>query len=248
VNSQYIFGVNAVTERLKLGKDGIEKCLIKSGDLSSRLSDLLLSAEQIACGIERVSDEDFSKMTEVNHQGVGLILHPPKVKHENYLYELLNKQEENHLLLVLDGVTDPRNLGACLRSAATLGVDAVIVPKDNSAPLNDAAMKTASGGASHVPLIQVVNLSRCLNKLKDEGVWIVGTLLDSSQSISDIDLKGNIAIVMGSEEKGLRQKTLKNCDFLATIPMQTENFGFNVSVATGICLYEVQRQRQESLK
>ena len=175
-------------------------------------------------------------------------MHPPKVKHENYLYELLSKQDENHLLLVLDGVTDPRNLGACLRSAATLGVNAVIVPKDNSAPLNDAAMKTASGGASHVPLIQVVNLSRCLKKLKDEGVWIVGTLLDSSQSISDIDLKGNIAIVMGSEEKGLRQKTLKNCDFLATIPMQTESFGFNVSVATGICLYEVQRQRRESLK
>ncbi|MFT7684682.1 MAG: 23S rRNA (guanosine2251-2'-O)-methyltransferase [Candidatus Azotimanducaceae bacterium] len=248
MNSQKVFGVNAVVERLKRGHEGIEKLIIKRGELSPRLNDVLLMAEQISCGIDRVSDEDLSQMTDINHQGVGLILHPPKAMHENHLYELLNKQEGQQLLLVLDGVTDPRNLGACLRSAATLGVDAVIVPKDNSAPLNDAAMKTASGGASHVPLIQVVNLGRCLKKLKEEGVWIVGTLLEAEQSISEIDLKGNIAIVMGSEEKGLRQKTVKNCDFLATIPMQTENFGFNVSVATGICLYEVQRQRHLTAK
>ena len=243
-----MFGVNAIVERLKLGHEGIEKLMIRRGELSPRLSDLLLMAEQISCGIERVSNEDLSKMTETNHQGVGLVLRSPKEQHENLLFELLNRKSEPHLLLILDGVTDPRNLGACLRSAATLGVDAVIVPKDNSAPLNDAAMKTASGGASHVPLIQVVNLGRCLKKLKEEGVWIVGTLLEASQSISEVDLKGNIAIVMGSEEKGLRQKTLKNCDFLATIPMQTENFGFNVSVASGICLYEAQRQRNLQTK
>jgi len=257
LSSQRIFGINAVTARLELGKAEIEKILIKKGELSSRLNDLLLLAEQTGCFIERVSDEALDEMTSITHQGVGLLLHSPKAKNEHYLYELLKqekvKQEkvkqkkEPLLLLVLDGVTDPRNLGACLRSAATLGVHAVIVPKDNSAPLNDAAMKTASGGASYIPLIQVVNLARCLGQLKKAGVWIVGTLLEDSQNITDVDLKGPIAIVMGSEEKGMRHKTTQCCDFLVNIPMQNENFGFNVSVATGICLYEVQRQRRAAI-
>ncbi|MBL4681013.1 MAG: 23S rRNA (guanosine(2251)-2'-O)-methyltransferase RlmB [Pseudomonadales bacterium] len=252
MSSQRIFGINAVTARLGLGKAEIEKILIKKGELSSRLNDLLLLAEQTGCFIERVSDEALDEMTSITHQGVGLLLHSPKVKNEHFLYELLEQEKANQkkeplLLLVLDGVTDPRNLGACLRSAATLGVHAVIVPKDNSAPLNDAAMKTASGGASYVPLIQVVNLARCLTQLKKAGVWIVGTLLEDSQNITAVDLKGHIAIVMGSEEKGMRHKTTKCCDFLVNIPMQNENFGFNVSVATGICLYEVQRQRRATI-
>lgn len=243
MSNQRIFGINAVTARLGLGKDEIEKVLIRKGELSTRLNDLLLLAEQTGCHIERVGDEVLDEMTSIAHQGTGLLMRSPKAKNEHYLHELIEQETDELLFLVLDGVTDPRNLGACLRSAATLGVHAVIVPKDNSAPLNDAAMKTASGGASYVPLIQVVNLARCLDRLKKAGVWIVGTLLEDSEKISNIDLKGPIAIVMGSEEKGMRQKTTKCCDFLVNIPMQNENFGFNVSVATGICLYEVQRQR-----
>ena len=140
-------------------------------------------------------------------------------------------------------MTDPGNLGACLRSAATMGVEAVIAPKNASAPINADAIKRSSGGAGQVPYLQVVNLARCMEQLKSAGVWILGTVLDAEQAISDIDLGDHIAIVMGSEGKGLRENTRKHCDFLARIPMVNDALGFNVSVATGICLYEVNRQR-----
>ena len=159
------------------------------------------------------------------------------------LEQLLKETRGKRLFLLLDGVTDPGNLGACLRSAASLGVDAVIAPKNASAPVNADAIKRSSGGAEQVPYIQVVNLARCMEQLKSAGVWVVGTALDAVQPISDIDLNDHIAIVMGSEGKGIRPNTRKHCDFLARIPMVNESLGFNVSVATGICLYEVNRQR-----
>jgi 23S rRNA (guanosine2251-2'-O)-methyltransferase len=162
---------------------------------------------------------------------------------EKQLDEVLEADNGPLLLLILDGVTDPRNFGACLRSAATLGAHAVIVPRDNSAPLNAAAAKTASGGASVVPVIAVVNLARCMEQLKARGIWIVGTLLDAPQALGQVDLTGDIALVMGSEERGMRDRTKKACDYLASIPMPYAALGFNVSVATGICLYEAVRQR-----
>jgi len=239
-----IYGINAVASRLKVSGRGVQRLLIRAGSLSARLQAILDLGEQIECTVERVSDKQLSTMTEVNHQGVGLIVASSTTLSEDNLFVMLEDNHDDVLLLVLDGVTDPRNLGACLRSAASLGVVAVIVPKNNSAPLNEAAMKTASGGAAAVPLVRVVNLARCLVKLREYGVWIVGTVLDTQLQICDVDLTGNIALVMGSEGKGLRQKTVKYCDFLANIPMASDSFGLNVSVATGICLYEVDRQRR----
>jgi 23S rRNA (guanosine2251-2'-O)-methyltransferase len=122
-------------------------------------------------------------------------------------------------------------------------VNGVIQPKDRSAPLNDAAMKTASGAAAAIPVIEVVNLARTMKMLQESGVWIVGTTLNAEQTLTEIDLTGPIALVLGSEEKGIRAGTAKHCDYLATIPMLNDGFGFNVSVAAGICLYEVTRQR-----
>ena len=242
--NETIFGINAVQSRLRLSADGVERLFLRTGALSHRLQQVLELGTVTGCVIERISIDRLSHMTDVNHQGVALEIRLAPVGNENDLLDILAGQNKDILLLVLDGITDPRNLGACLRSAATMGVHAVIVPKNSSAPLNDAAVKTASGGAAYVPLVQVVNLARCLRRLQEQGVWIVGTLLEAELAITDIDMTGHIALVMGSEEKGLRPKTTRYCDFLVSIPMINKNFGLNVSVATGICLYEANRQRQ----
>jgi len=215
-------------------------CLtVREGKLNARQQSLVELALSVGCRIER----GLVGRDELASQGVSLSIRPPGVRSDKELEAQLAGDSANLLFLVLDGVTDPRNFGACLRSAASFGVDGVIVSKDNSAPLNDAAIKTASGAASLVRIYQVVNLSRCLDTLKKHGVWVVGTALEDSQLLTEIDLKGNIALVVGSEESGIRQKTREKCDFLATIPCPYPGLSLNVSVATGICLYEINRQR-----
>lgn len=245
LDQEFLVGINAVASRLATGPRGISELLIRRGEGSFRLQALADQAQNLGVAVREVDDKLLASISSLNHQGVALAVAPLQVLDDAGLANILEAQPTGLLLLILDGVTDPRNFGACLRSAATLGVQAVIVPKDNSAPLNAAAAKTASGGASLVPVVQVVNLSRCMDQLKEAGVWLVGTLLDAEQSLSDIDMTGNIAIVMGSEERGMRQKTRRNCDYLVTIPMPCADIGFNVSVATGICLYEVVRQRRQ---
>ena len=211
--------------------------------MSHRLAEIEKLARDTGCPIAHRSEAELDKMTQLTHQGVALVVAATAARSEAYLDKLLEDSNNKLLFLVLDGVTDPRNLGACIRSAATLGVDAVIVPKDKSAPLNDAAIKTASGGAAIVPFVQVTNLARTLTRLKKYNVWIVGTLLDAAETIDNVDLTGNIAVVLGAEDKGLRKNTIDHCDFLASIPMVSGELGFNVSVAAGICLYEASRQR-----
>ena len=222
---------------------GIHRLLLREGELSARLEAALDRAKSAGIPCSRVSEDELKSLTDVNHQGIGLEVDQIRAVDESALYDLLDDPPTPPLFLILDGVTDPRNLGACIRSAATLGVQGVIQPKDRSAPLNDAAMKTASGAAAAIPVIEVVNLSRTMKMLQESGVWIVGTTLNAEQSLSDIDLVGPIALVLGSEEKGIRAGTARHCDYLATIPMLNDGFGFNVSVAAGICLYEVCRQR-----
>jgi len=237
-----VYGIHAVES--KLHSATAKRLYVRQGNDSGRLTRLIQLAEKAGCTIERVSPEGLSRLCggQKSHQGVVLDLSADRIPARS-LAQLLLKSERKKLFLVLDGVTDPGNLGACLRSAATMGVDAVIAPRNASAPLNADAIKRSSGGASHVPYLQVVNLARCMEQLKAAGVWILGTVLQADQSISDIDLNEHIAIVMGSEGKGLREKTIKHCDFIARIPMVYDELGFNVSVATGICLYEAQRQR-----
>ena len=241
-DNRRVYGIHAVEHCLR---SATPECLfIRDGRDTVRLKELLRLAREVGCPIERISREGLSDLIEgqKSHQGVVLLVasgSQPEVSLEQLLKEPKNKR----LFLMLDGVTDPGNLGACLRSAATLGVDAVIAPKNASAPLNADAIKRSSGGADLVPYIQVVNLARCIKQLQAAGVWMVGTVMEAGQSISDIDLNDHIAIVMGSEGKGLRDKTRKYCDFLARIPMVNDALGFNVSVAAGICLYEVHRQR-----
>jgi len=159
------------------------------------------------------------------------------------LFKIIDNLDEPAFLLILDGVVDPHNLGACLRTASGAGVHAVIAPKDRSAPMTDTVRKVACGGAEDVPFVQVTNLARTIRDLKEKGIWFVGTTHDADKTIYDIDMNGPLAIIMGSEEKGMRRLTHELCDFVARIPMYGKVDNLNVSVATGICLYEAVRQR-----
>ena len=147
------------------------------------------------------------------------------------------------LVLVLDCIQDPHNLGACLRTADAAGVACVVMPKDKSAPITDTVLLVSCGGAENVPLVKVTNLARAMDKLKDLGVWLVGTADEATKSIYEVDLKGPIGIVMGAEGEGMRRLTGEHCDFLVQIPMRGKVECLNVSVATGVCLFEAVRQR-----
>jgi len=158
--------------------------------------------------------------------------------------DLAENQRDTLLLLVLDGVTDPHNLGACLRVADGAGVHAVIAPKDHAAGINAVVAKVASGAAETIPYFMVTNLARTLQELKERNVWVIGTSDDAPKSVYQVDLTGPVALVLGAEGQGMRQLTRKTCDELASIPMRGAVESLNVSVASGICLYEARRQRE----
>lgn len=166
-----------------------------------------------------------------------------KLLQESDLYELVALLKHPPLVLILDGLQDPHNLGACLRTADGAGVDAVVLPKDRSVSITDTVRKVACGGAEGVPVAQITNLARVMKQLKEMGLWLVGTADQAAQSLYSIDLTGPIGLVMGSEGKGVRRLTSENCDFLARLPMAGKVESLNVSVATGVCLYEAVRQR-----
>jgi len=232
-----IYGIHAVQMAIAAGQG--TRLTVREGKLNQRQAQLIELAREHGCEVVR---EEIASGSNLADQGVALEIRNPVFRTEKELKDQL-QESEHPLYLVLDGITDPRNFGACLRSAVSFGVTGVIVPKDNSAPLNEAAIKTASGAASLVPIFQVVNLSRCLETLKKANIWVVGAILGADQKLVDIDLKGGIALVMGSEDAGIRQKTREKCDFLAEIPTSGPELSLNVSVATGICLYEAHSQR-----
>lgn len=167
----------------------------------------------------------------------------PQVLTEDALFEVMDKLDHPPFLLLLDNVQDPHNLGACLRSADGAGVDAVIVPKDRSVMLTETVRLIACGAAESVPFVQVTNLARTMDELRSRNIWLVGTADEAERSIYETDLKGPLGIVMGSEGSGLRRLTREKCDFLVSLPMHGKVESLNVSVATGICLYEAVRQR-----
>jgi len=178
-----------------------------------------------------------------NHQGVAARAKPVQAKGENELLSQLDALDGAPLLLVLDTITDPHNLGACLRTADAAGVHAVIAPKDKAVGITATVSKVACGAAESVPFYQVTNLARTLKELQDRGIWLFGTAGEASESVYKTDLKGPIAIVMGAEGKGLRRLTREACDHLIHIPMAGDVSSLNVSVATGVCLFEAVRQR-----
>lgn len=243
-----IFGVHAVTSMLEKHPGQALKLLVKTGNRSARLNDLCALARKVNCPIEELAAEHLDSMASGPHQGAVLKIKVLPELSEKYLDDLMDalasKANYAILLIILEGVTDPRNLGACLRSAAAAQADAVIIPKRNSADLSPAAIKVASGGSELVPLIRVTNLGRTIDGLKARGIWTTATLPDASLDLSQVDMTGHTALILGSEGKGIREGTLKRCDYLANIPMPRSSFSLNVSVAAGIALYEVIRQRK----
>lgn len=238
-----VFGIHAVTSLISRQPEQIIALHLLSGREDEKLSMIVSSAQQLGIQTQSHDRESLDQLVgEVVHQGVVAICKPLKTYSEAWLDQLLDKTEQP-LLLVLDGVTDPHNLGACLRTADAAGVHAVIVPKDRAAPLNATVRKVACGAAEAMPVVSVTNLSRTLNDLKKAGVWVVGTAGEAEQSIYQSDVKGSIALVMGAEGKGMRRLTREHCDLLINLPMSGEVSSLNVSVATGVCLYEIVRQR-----
>jgi 23S rRNA (guanosine2251-2'-O)-methyltransferase len=239
-----VIGIHAVTELLNQRQTAVKQLLLQSGRNDDRLNSIRELAQREAIAIEELSRKEMDQRFGGVHQGVAAISDSAtKMNTEKDLLRILDELKGEPLLLVLDGVTDPHNLGACLRTADAAGVDAVIVPKDKSATLNATVRKVASGAAETVNLFAVTNLARCLETLKDRGIWLVGTADEAEKTLFEQDLTGGIALVMGSEGSGLRRLTREHCDFLVSIPMAGELSSLNVSVAAGVCLFEAARQR-----
>ncbi len=244
-----IFGLHAVTSLLNRNPGRVRRLLVQQGRRDERLQTLLDKAEAHRIKVIELAKAELEQRAGGGrHQGVIAECEPIKALSEKALDVLLDNAGSAPLVLVLDGVTDPHNLGACLRTADAAGVAVVIAPKDKSAPLNATVAKVACGAAEVVPYIQVTNLARTLQSLQQRGIWITGTAGEAEASVYETDLTGPCALVMGAEGKGMRRLTRENCDQLINIPMAGEVSSLNVSVATGVCLFEVVRQRQLKAK
>ncbi len=237
-----IFGFHAVTARLRHEAASVEEIYVDTARHDQRMKDLLKAAAAVAVRIIQADDTRLSNMVGTRrHQGV--VAKAGEVSLARNLDELLDAVEGAPLLLVLDGITDPHNLGACLRVADGAGAHAVIAPKDRAVGLNATAAKVASGAAESVPYITVTNLARTLRDLKERGIWLIGTTEDAEQSLYQADFTGPTALILGSEGEGMRRLTREHCDFLVHIPMYGAVESLNVSVASGVCLFEARRQR-----
>ena len=244
--SETAYGIHAVDVILRRSPERIIALSIQSDRNDKRIQGLLSLAQNQGIAVDRLTKADLDEMVSERHQGVVAVIKPRQADGgvaERDLSSYL-KGIDCPLVLVLDGVTDPHNLGACLRSADAAGVAAVIVPKDNSAELNAVARKVASGAADVIPLVRVTNLARTLRSLKELGIWIVGTTGEADTLVYDQDLSIPTALVMGAEGPGMRRLTTEACDFLVKLPMAGDVSSLNVSVATGICLFEAVRQRR----
>ena len=239
-----VFGIHAVTTLLQRSPDQAVEIWVQKGRLDDRMKKVIHLAEEQGLTILEADKGLLNQKVDGNHQGIVALRKPVQGKSEKNLPDILDAIQGDALVLILDGVTDPHNLGACLRTADAAGVHLVVAPKDKSAPLNATAAKVACGAAEAVPYIQVTNLSRTMKDLQERGIWIVGTAGEADKSIYEQSLTGSIAIVMGAEGAGMRRLTREHCDYLVNIPMAGEVSSLNVSVATGVILFEAIRQRK----
>ncbi|MEI8594067.1 23S rRNA (guanosine(2251)-2'-O)-methyltransferase RlmB [Photobacterium sp. SP02] len=244
MRNDMIFGIHAVSAVLGSDPARFIEVFVLKGRQDERVLPLLNELQRLGVTIQQTGRKALDdKADGGSHQGIVARVKPGKQYNEQDLDDLL-EGKDNPLLLILDGVTDPHNLGACLRNADAAGVVAIIVPKDRAAQLNATASKVACGAAEVVPLIRVTNLARTMRALQDKGIWIVGTAGEATHDLYQSKLTGPLAIVMGAEGEGMRRLTRETCDDLIKIPMAGTVSSLNVSVATGICLFEAVRQRQ----
>lgn len=241
----YFYGIHAITSILEHRPTDALSLFIQQGKQDDKtLKKLLSLVETFGVSVQFASRDKLSKLcNSPQHQGVVLHARPLAFTHENELANIAKK--EKCLLLVLDQITDAHNLGACIRSAVAMGVDAIVCPRKNTAPLTPTVSKVAVGSAELIPVIAVSNLARCLAQLKENGVFVYGTALDdTAKPVYECDFTDKTAIVMGSEGEGMRRLTTDSCDQLVYIPMTEKVQSLNVSVATGMMLYEASRQRR----
>jgi 23S rRNA (guanosine2251-2'-O)-methyltransferase len=240
--TQILFGFHAVTVRLKSAPKSILEIHVETSRRDQRMRQFIDRARDAGAKLIESDDERLQKLSGSHrHQGVAARVEAIAISHS--LDDTLDAVEGPPLLLVLDGVTDPHNLGACLRVADGAGAHAVIAPKDHAVGVNATVAKVASGAADTVPYFMVTNLARTLNELKERDIRVIGTSDDATQSLYDLDLSGPVALVLGAEGSGMRQLTAKTCDELVRLPMAGAVESLNVSVASGVCLYEAVRQR-----
>ena len=238
-----VFGLHAVEAVLR-SPGRVRELWLDAGRRDQRMRDLASRTEQAKVRVQWTDKDKLDELSQQGrHQGAVARVRPSQALGESALEDLLVQLTEPSFFLVLDGIQDPHNLGACLRTADGAGVHAVITPRDRAVGLHPTLRKVASGAAETVPFIQVTNLARTLRMLQDAGVRIVGTAGEGEQDLYQADLTGPLAIVMGAEGKGMRRLTREHCDLLVRLPMRGGVESLNVSVATGVCLYEALRQR-----
>jgi 23S rRNA (guanosine2251-2'-O)-methyltransferase len=244
---EWLYGLHSVQAILERYPERVIELFLQEGREDGRVTALLVLARKAGLKAQvvprKVLDQQFEPGTV--HQGVAIRYRPASVLDEHDLDRIVTEAAGPCFLLFLDGITDPHNLGACLRTADAAGVDAVVTTRDKSAGLSPAVRKVAVGAAETLPFVQVTNLARTLQRVREQGIWVYGTALsDSARSLYDTDLRGNLGLVMGAEGAGLRRLTQECCDGLVFIPMAGTVQSLNVSVATGVCLFEALRQRK----
>ncbi|MCA1799328.1 MAG: 23S rRNA (guanosine(2251)-2'-O)-methyltransferase RlmB [Xanthomonadaceae bacterium] len=240
-----VYGLHAADAVLAHTPGRVLGAWLQEGRDDARVAAIRTRCVDEGIAVQQVGRAELDKLSgNARHQGVVLRCRPAEAWNEAALKDLVQAGGRGLLLLVLDGVTDPHNLGACLRSADAAGVHAVVAPRDRAAGLNPVARKVASGAAETVPFVQVTNLARTLRWLRDQGVWVIGAADEGADDLWTVDFNGPVALVMGAEGAGMRRLTREHCDSLVRIPMAGAVESLNVSVATGVCLFEVVRQRR----
>ena len=244
--TEQIFGIHAVNQMLESSPDRIINAWIQEAINSDSVKAIHDEMNKLGLAVQVTPRATMSRMTKnQNHQGVIIEVKPAKKKTDHDLDEILEQNKDNNpLYLILDSVQDPHNLGACIRTAEATKVTAIIIPKDRAVGITDTVRKVASGAVENVTVITVTNLVRAIKKIKDSGAWVVGADGEAEESIYDMNMKVPTAIIMGGEGKGMRESVMKECDYIAALPILGQIESLNVSVATGVILYEVIRQRQ----
>ncbi len=245
----FVYGLHAVSASVSNSNREIKKLYVNKERMDQRIQTILDKAGERRIGIEKLGAKQMEqRFPDYTHQGIVASVAPLPQYNEADLLSLLEDSKKPALILILDGITDPHNLGACLRTADASGVDFVIIPKDKNVGLTPVVSKVACGAAENIPLVIVTNLVRSMEIIKEQGVWIYGAAGEADASLYQLNCQDTIAIVMGAEGKGLRRLTREHCDGLFSLPMLGAVDSLNVSVATGVSLYEVVRQRQKESK
>jgi len=244
MSGELLFGIHSIDAALTHDPTNILELYFEANSENPRVRELSDRARELGLKPHARDKAALDRMTGgARHQGAVARYRAPPPRSESDLAALVEQAGSGALLLVLDGITDPHNLGACLRSAEAAGVTAVIAPKDKAAGITPTVRTASAGAADRIAFFAVTNLARTLKSLKQQGVWLAGLAGDASEDFYRLDLKGPLAIVMGSEGEGMRRLTRESCDYLAHIPMRGSIESLNVSVATGVALFEALRQR-----